>query len=666
MKNLYWIWELIHAQTDLIMSDQPIVVDAIVTSLEKTIRVLAAWSLQAHLEELSDDEARESFNAFQADKGRLDDAIAAANLEDVANESRFFDFLQKSAHRMSWGKGSSALLGLIWASVYNKASEATKSLLLNGLLTHRDFFTPLYALPEFIKQADIPAVSLAPWLVQVRGRLGNDGADGGFWGGIQTLADHHPQRALEILKLWTESRPTGDLIPVVVTLLGRLRSMHPGLVDAIDERLSAHSDEQLRVIYHRSWVIFDQQVPIQAGEYQTLVKSMDSGTPDEKSEAFHFVRCTLSASVRCDDGFRFGIQWLHANAPQQPDGTWAHWMISLAKSVDVRAQALNLPLCRALIPQLIPIPDNHEGTWHALDCLMAKLLTDDGPAFEEFLFEIARRDRNGLAKRFSRHGGFHKLPALMRQHSPEVTAAHALNSLDEPVRHLGLVLFDSLNLSSLSSEALDEWPDDWIAVLICQIKREPIFDSGVFRLLKSFADRVEKGADSLKAFFVGELVWQMKNLPGSCLKSAKADVQKLPGHSLLEQAVKEAEQYFNKLSACYRSAINSMEVAGYRRARRIENRKRSRQMSKSAEESSSLLSMISKSYTLYGGNQWQTFIGGALGQPSQMQEFKHEIEFPRMYVLDPDGNAQRNREALHLMAQLVSGEMKRRKSKDDT
>lgn len=254
----------------------------------------------------------------------------------------------------------------------------------------------------------------------------------------------------------------------------------------------------------------------------------------------------------------------------------------------------------------------------------------------------------------------------MRLHSPEITVANALNSVDEPVRHLGLVLFDCLDLDFLPSDAFDKWSDDWIAVLICQIKREPIFDSGGFRLLKAFADRVGRGTKSLKTFFVEELVWQMKNLPGSCLEPAKAEAQKLSKDSLLHEAVSEAEQYFAKLKACYRSAINSMEVAGYRRAKRIENRKRSRQMSEGAEKSSPLLSMVSKSYTLYGGKQWQTFIGGNLGQPSEMQEFKHEIECPRMFALDPDGHAQRYRGASRIMAELVRDEIGRRKPKDES
>lgn len=647
------------------MSEQSIVHSAPIPSLDKALRFLVAWDSEDDAtDELQDAEAREVFDILQTSETRLNEAIAAAKLDGVADGGRFFTFLSKFGHRISWGAGRNSLLGLIWAGVFNRASETTKELLLAGLLTDRDFFTPLYALPGLLKGADIPPLRLAPWFIQVRSKLGNDGASGGFWGGIQSLADHHPERSLEVLEAWTEQRPSDEVTAMSVSLLGRVRSMHPGVTDAIDKRLSSHADDQLRVVYHRSWVIFDQQTPLQFDEYRNLVEKMASGTPAEIEEAFHFVRCTLPAPLRCDASFRFGIQWLHAHAPQQPDGTWAHWIISLAQSSDARSHALHLPLCRGLIAQLIPIPSNHDGTWNELESLLVKLFSGDRPAFEGLLFDIARRDRNGLAKRFSPYGGFHELPGLMLQNSPETTVANALSSLDESIRHLGLVLFDHLALDNLPHGTLNAWSDEWIGVLICQVKIGSMIGSGGCRLLRALADRASRGSEDLKAFIVEELVWQMKNLPGSCLEPVKADALKLPTDSLLHQAISAAEQYFDQLKGCYRSAINSMEVAGYRRAQRIETRKRSRQVSESAEKSSPLLSMISKSYTLYGGTQWQTFIGGNLGPPSKMQEFRHEIEFPRMFALDPDGNAQRFRGASHLMAELVNAEAKQRRSND--
>jgi hypothetical protein len=635
--------------------------------LDKVVKVFIEWDQAGlHTKEISDDEALKVAEMFRQDQALLDASISRSNLLKLADEGRFFPFLSAAAHRMSWGTSRNTLLGTIWARVYERSSSATKAQLLDGLVNDRDFFTPVYCVPEFIARAPISSAELASWLTRVRSRLGNDMASGGLWGGIQTLADKHPQTSLEVLQIWTAHRPTEEVTSMAVSLLGRLRSSHPGATNTLDTQLLNHADDLLRVVFHRSWVIYDQQSSIHAKEYERLVERMAAGTPAEISEALHFVRCTLPAPHRCDDSFRFGMKWLHSNAPTQPDGSWAHWVINLAHSCDDRAHALQLPNCRDLIPQLMPIPAGNDGTWNELETLLVKLLSENRGAFNALLFQIARRDRKGIEERFGEYGGFHQLPALMQHHAPETTVVQALDSHDESVRHFGIRLFIHLQMDRLPSSVVEKWSDDWIAILICQVKRESFIDAGGFRFLRALDDRVSKGSAKLQNFFVEELIWQMKNLPGACLEPAKPEAEKLPAESLLRRAVKEAEQYFQKLKLCYRSAINSMEVSGYRRAQRLENRKRSRQISESAEKGSPLLSMMSKSYTLYGGKHWQTYMGGNLAPPSTMQEFSHAIEFPRMFALDPDGNAQRYREATHLMTELVTTEKERRMANHDS
>lgn len=650
------------------MSNISPIPEATESTLDKVVKVLVEWDhVDLSTKEIREDEALKVVEMFHRDPELLDASINRSNLVKLADEGRFFSLLSQAAHRMSWGTGRNTLLGTIWARVYERSSSATKDHLLEGLVTDRDFFTPLYCVPEFIARAPISSPVLASWLIRVRNRIGNDMASGGLWGGIQTLADKHPQKSLEVLQVWTAQRPTEEVTSMAVNLLGRLRSSHPGATNALDTQLMRHADELLRVVFHRSWVIYDHQTSISSEDYERLIERMATGTPAEISEALHFVRCTLPAQHRCDDSFRFGMKWLHSNAPRQPDGSWAHWLINLAHSCDDRACALQLPNCRDLIPQLMPIPAGHDGTWNELETLLVKLLSENREAFDWLLFEIATRDRNGLEKRFGEYGRFHQLPAMMQRHAPETTVTQALNSLDESVRHFGIRLFSHLRLKRLPSAVIEKWSDDWIAILICQVKRESFIDAGGFRFLRALDERVSKGSDKLQNFFIEELIWQMKNLPGSCLEPAKHEAEKLPSESLLHRAVKEAEQYFQKLKLCYRTAINSMEVSGYRRAQRLENRKRSRQLSESAEKGSPLLSMIAtKSYTLYGGKHWQTYMAGNLGAPSQMQEFSHSIEFPRMFALDPDGNAQRYGQATHLMTELVTAEKERRLANHDS
>ena len=114
--------------------------------------MIVAWDSEDHARgELKDGEAREVFDILQTSETRLNEFIAAAKLEGVAGDDRFFTFLSEFGHRISWGAGRNSLLGLIWAAVFNRASVETKELLLTGLLRDRDFFTPLNALPELLK-----------------------------------------------------------------------------------------------------------------------------------------------------------------------------------------------------------------------------------------------------------------------------------------------------------------------------------------------------------------------------------------------------------------------------------------------------------------------------------------------------------------------------------
>ena len=633
--------------------------------MDKVAKLLIEWD-QADLKtkEIGDDDALKAVEMFHKDPEFLDALITRSNLVKLADEGRFFSFLSKASHRMSRGTSRNTLLGTIWARVYESSSSVTKKLILEGLVTDRDFFTPISCVPEFITRAPISSAVLASWLIKVRSRIGDDMGASGFWDGIQRLADRHPQTSLEVLQVWTAQRPSEEVTSMAVSLLGRLRASHSGITHMLDSHLLNHADDLLRVVFHRSWVIYDRQTSISANDYQLLVGRMAVGTPAEICEALHFVRCTLPAKHRCDISFRFGMGWLRSNAPAQPDGSWTHSVINLAHSCDERACTLRLPLCRDLIPQLIPIPAGHEGTWNEMETLLVKLLSESREAFDKLLFAIAQRDGKGIQERFGEYRGFHQLPDMMQYHAPETTVAHALDSHDESVRNFGIRLFIHLRLERLPNSVVEKWSEDWIAILICQIKRESFIDAGGFRFLRALDERVSKSSGNLQNFFVEELIWQMKNLPGACLKQAKTEAENIPEESLLRRAVKEADQYFEKLKLCYRSAINSMDISGYRRAQRLENRKRSRQISESAETGSPLLSMMSKSYTLYGGKHWQTYLGGNLAPPSTMQEFSHAIEFPRMFVLDPDGDASRRRQATHLMTELVAAEFERRVNHD--
>lgn len=64
--------------------------------------------------------------------------------------------------------------------------------------------------------------------------------------------------------------------------------------------------------------------------------------------------------------------------------------------------------------------------------------------------------------------------------------------------------------------------------------------------------------------------------------------------------------------------------------------------------------LCSKSYTLYGGKRWQTFIAGKLGEVSEMQQISHSAEFPRMPGIDPEGVGIRRHQATITIRKLLA------------
>lgn len=601
-------------------------------------------------------------NSLVATPSLLDDLTVAIGLNEIAERGQMFRFISRAAYSMHYGKGRDFLMGLLWATAYEKANGETRQALLSGIISDRDFFTPLHSLPHFVKHSGIPSGVLSDWLVQVRERMGESYAEG-FWEGINALALCRPQQAVEVLTLWIANRPSEIIIPMAVTLLAALRAVEPPLVAGLEQQLSGHPDEMRRVVFHRSWTVFNQTGKISTQTYKSLIERMSSGTPAEHDEAFRFVRCSLERPDIADEKFAFGIRWMHAHAPVNSSDEWLHWSLHLALVCDDRAAQMGLPLFREMLPRLLPIPEKNKGTWRELQSLLVHLLKSNPAAFETFLFEITCQDRNGISFQFSEMGCFSNLSVLLRKNAQQLVI-NALTSLSEPIRHLGLTIFNHLALDVLPVTPLSTWSDDWLAVLIFQLRTEIVINDFGSRFLCALLPRVQLGSEGLHNLFIEELVWHIKDFP-ACLEQIKKLAESL-SNDLLKRAVRLAEDYFSNLKSCYGHAINSMEVAGYRRAQRLETRKRSRQISTAAEESSPLFSMIHKSYLLYGGAQWRTYAGGNFMPASGLNEYSNAIHFPRLPMLDPEGCSQRRRYALRQMSRLIEKEDHRRKSQHDS
>jgi hypothetical protein len=274
----------------------------------------------------------------------------------------------------------------------------------------------------------------------------------------------------------------------------------------------------------------------------------------------------------------------------------------------------------------------------------------DRQEFQRVLFAIARSNLGGLVEHLKAIDEFRNFASVLRSSYAGELTAEALLSADDAICTLGFVLFDTTGIDSLPLAAFRATPDDAIAAVIFAFRLQPFYDEVISRFLSAILPRVMSGSRALKELLFEEMLFQCKNLPGACLDTLKKTAKR---RALVKAVTKKADDYFDQLRASHRSAVNSMEIAGLRRAMRLSAVRESRTMDAQMREKSIFTQLFSTSYLLYGGKTWRTFLGGQLGQPSEMKEFSTSAEFPRMPMIDPDGLAQRVQNARRMRKSLL-------------
>jgi hypothetical protein len=334
---------------------------------------------------------------------------------------------------------------------------------------------------------------------------------------------------------------------------------------------------------------------------------------------------------------------------------WKHFVLSVATATYDRWKALQsseaLPPLYDLAVTIQPIVPENKGTWKELEKLLVLLAKDDRAALQRVLFDLARKNLTGLVTHLRKFDEFTTFSSALRDSYGDELVVEALLSHDDAVVTLGFALFDATGIAKIPMRQLLKAPDEAIAAVIFAFRMQPFYDEVISRFLLALLPRVNRGPAPLKELLTDEMIFQCKNLPGACLGSLKKASK---GQPLVRRAIQQADAYFDNLRLIQRSAINSMEVAGLRRAMRLKAVRESRTMRAQIREKSVFSQVFSTSYLLYGGKKWRTFFGGQLGGESGMKEISHSAELPRMPSIDPDGMAQRLQNARRLRNQLIS------------
>ncbi|MCB1085494.1 MAG: hypothetical protein KDM63_00490 [Verrucomicrobiae bacterium] len=602
---------------------------------------------------ISPEAVKNAYDSLEANPEELDKLVQSLEIRDVIPNGTLIETLAKAANSLESIPETHRLIGLIWAHVFTKSPKEEQSVILDGFLNIQprfEFFTLLYSLPEFIGRTEIAPEQLADYLLRVREIVANDMASSGFWESLVELAKVQPEKAAQTLACWLGNDLDDDLITMAGSILGTLRHTDPRYVEKTDDKLRSHPNASLRKVFLRSWATTDNFRILSDEQFQTVIDAPSDA--EDRREIFNFLRCVLPKEGRSNSSFCRGIQWIHENLPAETDDFVRHHTIRLSKECDARCESHGVEPLRSLIPRLIPIPSGHSFTWYLLDELMSALLDRDSEAARNFLTELLAWDHDGILRSLESSDHF---PTFTKALGESVHAAplieELLSSLQHAERRLGFSLFHRLRVSSITDEAEQSWSDRWVTLLLSQAEVDLTEGSTILRFFLALRSRVQQGGEQLRRIFVETLYFQMIDLPGDVLGGARKLVGNMDA-PLVSEAIGHADRYFEALKPCSSSAINSIEIPGCRRAARLLHVKRTREISEAADKESSLLSLLSKSYVLYGDRKWRTYHGGNLGESSEMNEISTSFELSRFHVMHPDQAARRRRQLVRQMLEI--------------
>lgn len=574
--------------------------------------------------------------------------------ERVPVDSSFYERLYKLTGWVGVSNRGAEVIGHIWsASLRRLNAQDGESLLLLSTHCGHAFFRFLDAIPTLLAQLRLTPEFCIEFLFQLRVRIGNDMYQGGLWRGIESWCFAFPSDAFEGLSLLLKRELSDDAIAIGAAILGALRVAWEKAANqsAIEQAQALESDLDVRkrLVFFRSWINTGWLRGLNDREFGETLHRMTAGVAEEKAEAFNFVRCLVADGKTPPTSVGLAIDWLRANAKSGIPVNSQHWVVHIATQVGERffgdGDRMNSLL--ASIAAVLPIPAENQGTWSELEGFLVSLLHKDRAEFKRWILSLLDASPGAVIAQFHERRRFERLSGEMVTNG----AIHEFSAeLFSPISHrrqFAFTLFEESPLDALP-EGL-RLSDEQIALCIFESRLHHLREESKWLFLTAILPIAEQGGEPLRELLREELLYEAKNYPGAVLKGLKTMTDPSP---LVQQVVAEAEAYFDKLKKSYRSAINSMEIPGWRRAAQMQGRKHSKSIESHTNEFSILKHLCTTSYLIYGSQGFRYCRDGEMEEVAEMKTMSVSMAMPRLLMMDDEAAQIRRFGAIRMVESL--------------
>lgn len=618
------------------------------------------------------DKIKKEIQYLKENKGRATELLNILFTEGIKVSDEFYEILSKIPICLEFEESSYQLMGILWGEAYQQVPSDSRESFLDLWVNKEafQFWNYISALPTFLAYVEVPAQFASDWFLRIGNAVSGNLAGGSFFRGVENYALNFPSIGLTVFEQYIKDGLNDTRLHLAAIILGALRAKSKKeqtfkeTVNKWDIKIKASRKTELRLCYYRSWRTSFGRGGVSTDELRSVLDIAMEGTVEEQKEAFDVVRRLCLGQIE-EEFSCFVLQWLtkHVSPELSPESKLSVVdMVSRLRDYQGRDEPLiDTADSNKLILGIQPIEKKYTGIWKEVEGYLVHRLFENTSCFGELLKQIAEKNPETLIELFRDHE-FEHLVSKMDRVGMSQFITDCLFSKSNTTRRLGNILFEQIKVETISGEVVKQMSNTELRLALWEFIRKPFFDGEAIAHFLHVLESLFRNASDreLRDAFEREMVLQAMNYPGSCLKKWK-EVEK--PSDLLKRVIAKADSYFEDLEKVHNSPANSFQFPNFDEIAEKAYRDFSQRVSQGAHDRS-LISQLLTSVELNYGDNWCGLDQGeknALGDPSPMNRFSHQMELPHLEVLMPEIMAQRRINATENIRRLQIEEMRHEK-----
>ncbi|MCF6154464.1 MAG: hypothetical protein E3K36_04260 [Candidatus Brocadia sp.] len=321
--------------------------------------------------------------------------------------SEFYKKLSDIQHYLKFKPKAYLLTGFLWVEAYKLLPQPSAKELLRLLIDNKsiNIFSVIHSLPVFLSEIELSPDFASYWFYSFVKKVGRGFASNGVYQAVENYAFNFSVSGLKVFEKYISDELDENRLHLSAIILGSLRAasetdrVQKETLEKWDNKLVNNSHKEMRICYHRSWLIpfFRKLVSIE--QLNTKLTLMMEGSQEEKTEAFSVLHKCLLSNLKDENFLKYSLQWLNKNVSNRiPDLAKYYVTHSIfMSSSEIKNKPDYVNDANNLIVKIQPVSHGNTGIWEDIEHYLVDLFNADKESFYNILIKLLAANFEGLS-----------------------------------------------------------------------------------------------------------------------------------------------------------------------------------------------------------------------------------------------------------------------------